>query len=300
MVYVDSGSTDDSVEQAELRGAEVVRLDMSSPFTAARARNAGVEHLLECYPQVEFVQFVDGDCQVEAGWMDAAQRELEMDPTLAVVCGRRREIDTANSVYNMLCDIEWDTPVGAADACGGDAMYRVNAFRAVGQFDEEFIAGEEPELCYRLRCAGWRIKRVNRDMTRHDANMHRFQQWWKRSQRSGYAYALGALEHGFGSGRYKTRHCLSVFFWGGALPLSLLFLAFFNGWMALLLTGLTYGYLGYRIYRHSRREHPDFEQRQTAIYSAFLVLQKFPELCGILQCGWQHMTGRGATIIEYK
>lgn len=41
IIYVDSGSTDNSVAEARARGAEVVELDMSIPFTAARARNAG-------------------------------------------------------------------------------------------------------------------------------------------------------------------------------------------------------------------------------------------------------------------
>jgi glycosyltransferase involved in cell wall biosynthesis len=50
IVYVDSGSTDGSVAAAQDSGAEVVALDLSVPFTAARARNAGLARVLELAP----------------------------------------------------------------------------------------------------------------------------------------------------------------------------------------------------------------------------------------------------------
>src|SRR3990170_3982962 len=66
VVYVDSGSTDGSVEMARSMGAEVVELDLATPFTAARARNEGFHRLEQLNPNVAFVQFVDGDCEVVA------------------------------------------------------------------------------------------------------------------------------------------------------------------------------------------------------------------------------------------
>src|SRR3954469_23114936 len=91
VVYVDSGSTDGSVAMARQLGAHVVELDMSTPFTAARARNAGVVKLIEIVPDVEFVQFVDGDCEIVDGWLARALSECCANPQAAVVCGRRRE-----------------------------------------------------------------------------------------------------------------------------------------------------------------------------------------------------------------
>ena len=41
VMYVDSGSTDGSLQLAANLGVEVLALDMSTPFTAARARNEG-------------------------------------------------------------------------------------------------------------------------------------------------------------------------------------------------------------------------------------------------------------------
>jgi GT2 family glycosyltransferase len=185
-VYVDSGSDDGSVGLARSMGVEVVELDPSRPFSAARARNEGYQRLRALAPSSRYVMFVDGDCEVDRGWLERARVELEARPRAAVVCGRRRELYPGRSIYNRLADLEWDTPVGEAKTCGGDSVIRVEAFDAVGGFDPSAAAGEEPELCQRLRRAGWSIWRVDAEMTRHDLGMTRFGQWWRRQYRSGY------------------------------------------------------------------------------------------------------------------
>ena len=91
IVYVDSGSDDESVAAARAAGAEVVELDLSIPFTAARARNAGLARVADLVPEGAFVQVLDGDCELDPGWIDTARAVLEAEPDLAVVCGRRRE-----------------------------------------------------------------------------------------------------------------------------------------------------------------------------------------------------------------
>src|SRR5258708_2313140 len=146
VVYVDSASIDDSVEQARGRGFEVLELDMSTPFTAARARNAGLGRLRARWPELQYVQFIDGDCALAPGWLHAAVRELEASPQLAIVCGRRREVHREASIYNRLCDMEWNTLVGDAKSCGGDALAQLSALLDEGGYDEVFIAGAEPEL----------------------------------------------------------------------------------------------------------------------------------------------------------
>ena len=136
MVYVDSDSTDDSVAFARSIGADVIELDRSKPFTAARGRNAGWRHLRATYPHLAFVQFVDGDCEVIDGWLDIAVKALLEDPRLAAVCGRRRERYPERSVYNRACDIEWDTELGEAMEFGGEVMMRFEALEAVDGYEE--------------------------------------------------------------------------------------------------------------------------------------------------------------------
>jgi hypothetical protein len=187
VVYVDSGSSDGSQTFARAAGVEVVDLDMSTPFTAARARNAGLARLVELLPDVEFVQFVDGDCEVHGGWPAAAANALRQEEKLAAVSGRLRERFPEKSLYNRLADLEWDRPVGIEKSCGGNAMFRVRMLREVGGYDATLIAGEEPELCARLRAKGWLIRRIANEMALHDLAMFKQSQWLTRARRHGFA-----------------------------------------------------------------------------------------------------------------
>jgi GT2 family glycosyltransferase len=293
VVYVDSASTDDSVEQANRRGVEVVALDMSLRFTAARARNAGLRRLCERLPKLAFVQFIDGDCALAPRWLEAAVREMEDDTHLAVVCGRRRERFPETSIYNRLCDMEWNTPVGETEACGGDMLARMEALLAVKGYDECLIAGEEPELCARLRARGWRIRRIGEDMTVHDAAMARFYQWWRRTARSGHAYAeLNAMHPGV-----WRREMRSILGWGLVLPAAAFLSASFTDGLGLaLLAG--YPALWLRILR-GRHAYGD-TARDAALYASFCVLGKVPQLTGIAIYWWNRGRGRRSHLIEYK
>lgn len=187
IVYVDSGSTDGSQQLASSLGVDVLALDLSTPFTAARARNAGRERLRERAPGAAYVQFVDGDCEVAPGWLEAGVRALEQDATIAAVSGRLRERYPERSLYNRLADLEWDRPAGEEKSCGGNAMMRLESFDRAGGFDPTLIAGEEPELCARLRALGLRIVRLADEMALHDIAMTTRAQWMKRARRHGHA-----------------------------------------------------------------------------------------------------------------
>jgi len=297
VVYVDSGSTDGSLTLAASLGVDVLQLDMSIPFTAARARNAGYRRLLQIAPGVPLVQFVDGDCEVVAGWTDKAVARLAERPDLAVVCGRRRERHPDASVYNRLCDIEWDTPIGDTAACGGDAMMRLAALEAVGGYDPQLIAGEEPELCVRLCKRGYRIERLDAEMTLHDAAITRFSQWWRRNVRAGHAFSEGASLHGRGADRHGVRNVRSAIFWGGAVPTVALLGAVPSGGASLVLFG-GYGLLALRVYRRQRRQGRP--PRDAAVAATFIVLAKFPELRGVIKFHWNRARGQRSPLIEYK
>ena len=154
VVYVDSNSTDGSVELARSLVGNVVELDPSLPFTAARARNEGFARLGQIHPALSFVQFVDGDCELAAGWLDKGHRVLEERPDVAAVVGRRREYHPEQTIYNRLADLEWDTPIGEAKHFGGDVLVRTDAFRQVAGYDPTLIAGEDPDLSVRIRQHG--------------------------------------------------------------------------------------------------------------------------------------------------
>ena len=289
IVYVDSGSTDDSVAEARARGVTVVPLDMSQPFTAARARNAGVAALASDDQAPDYIQFIDGDCILDAHWLPLATEFLQSNPVVGVACGRRRETAPEASVYNQLINQEWNTPIGQTRSCGGDALMRRSAFVEVGGFDPALIAGEEPELCVRLRQAGWQIWRLDAEMTRHDAAIHRFAQWWRRTRRAGYAYAQGAALHGAPPERHNVAQTQRALIWGLALPVTALLGALLINPVFLLLL------LAWpaQILRLSWRDG-DLTR------ATFLTLGKVPEALGVVEYWFKSRTGRGGKLIEYK
>lgn len=294
VVYVDSGSTDNSVAMARDLGVEVVELDIGVPFTAARARNEGFRRLRDTVPELVYVQFVDGDCEVVSGWLEKAVDFLDGHTDVAVVCGRRRERYPGRSVYNMLCDIEWDTPVGEAKSCGGDALMRAWAFEQAGMYRDGMIAGEEPELCVRLRVAGWKVWRLGEEMTLHDAAITRFAQWWKRTMRSGHAYAEGTYLHGTPPVRHVVKESRRIWIWGLAIPLVTVSLTIWLGvWCLAML--LIYPVQIVRLALRGTRS-----TRENWWRALFLVLGKFPEVIGQLKFVFNRFAGKTARLIEYK
>ena len=297
VVYVDSGSTDGSQALAQGMGVEVVELDMSTPFTAARARNAGFARLCERCPQARFVMFVDGDCEVVEGWMQRAEERLLERADLAAVCGRRRERYPERSIYNALCDLEWDSPLGEARACGGDVMIRIEALKDVGGYRDDLIAGEEPEMCVRLRAAGWKIERLDAEMTLHDANMTRFSQWWQRAVRAGHAFAEGAHLHGAPPERHLVRESRRAVVYGAVVPALALGGAPLTLGMSLSLL-YAYPYTALRAYQYGRGR--GWSSKSAALYSASCTIGKFPEAQGVLRFHRNRLAGRRSGIIEYK
>ena len=267
---------------------------MNIPFTAARARNEGVRLLLQLEPSLDYVQFVDGDCELVEGWLDAAAAFLDENNDVAMVCGRLRERHPEHSIYNLLCDIEWDTGVGLAKACGGIAMVRLNAFEAAGGYRADLIAGEESELCVRLRAAGKKIWRLDAEMALHDAAMTRFGQWWKRTVRTGYAYAEGAHLHGSSSEMHRVKELKSIWIWGGIIPVIAVSLTIWLGVWGLVVL-LAYPLQVARIALRGTRS-----AKVNWLRAFFLVLGKFPEALGQLKFIYYNLTGKASRLIEYK
>ena len=293
VVYVDSGSKDNSVRSARDSGASVVVLSSDKPYSAARGRNEGFATIKELVPELEFVQFIDGDCTLVPGWIESALTYIGQRNDLALVCGRRRERFPNASIYNKLCDLEWNTPIGEATACGGDMLVRTDAYQKAGGFREQLIAGEEPEFCVRLREQGWKIWRMDADMTLHDAAMKHFSQWWARTVRCGYAYAEVSTLHARSCHGVWKRETLRAIFWGGLLPVGILIGAVFHPVIAA-------GAAIYPVQIVRIASTRGIGSAQSWLYALFLTIGKPAEFVGITRYFKRRLFSRPASLIEYK
>jgi len=298
IVYVDSGSTDGSCDTARAEGADVVDLDISIPFTAARARNTGFRRLLERWPDVEYVQFVDGDMEVLPGWLDAATEVLDARDDVVAICGIRRERHPERSIYNRICDVEWRIgPPGETASFGGDVMFRVAALAGVGGYAEHVIAAEDDELGVRLRDRGGVLLRVDRESTLHDADMDRFAQWWTRAKRCGHAYAQVSGLHGEGSEKKFVREMKRAWVFGAALPASAALLAVPTLGLSWLALGI-YPLNAVRIAVDTRKR--GFDWRDAVAWGASCALSPIPQAFGALKFHLDRLRAKRPEIIEYK
>ncbi len=182
LIYVDSNSSDGSCARARRRGATVLELGSARP-SAAAGRNIGWRAA-----SGRLVLFLDGDTLLDPGFVQRALPELD-EASVVAVWGHRREIDPTQSIYTRVLDLDWVFAPGRVDYFGGDVLMRRAALEQVGGFDAALVAGEEPELCRRLRELGWQIAHIDAPMTGHDLAITTLQAWWRRAERAGLAYA---------------------------------------------------------------------------------------------------------------
>lgn len=299
LVYVDSGSSDNSITIAKPLADDVLELDPSRPFSAARARNEGFERLTALFPEVQLIQFVDGDCVLSDGWLEAARQAMLSDSKRAVVVGHLQECNPDGSIYNRLCALEWRSPAGDLEnygALGGISMTRASVFRDLGGFNVNVIAGEDSEFGVRLSLAGYRVTKINHDMAIHDANMTTFGQWWKRSVRAGHAIGQRAHLNGNTVVKDCVKERKSTLCWGVLLPLLALLLLMPTRGLSLLIL-LAYFVLGLKVYLFRRNQNESISD--AVIYAKFIVLGKFANGLGLLKFYFNRFKQR-YEIIEYK
>ncbi|TVP70738.1 MAG: glycosyltransferase [Rhodobacteraceae bacterium] len=291
VIYVDSGSRDDSVTQARALGITVCALDPVRPFTAARARNEGFAALGP--DRAEFVHFVDGDCILQPDWPAQALDFMREHPQAGLVFGRQFEARPDASVYNFLTDWEWDKPAGRDALSAGCVLVRTTAMVELGGYDEALIAGEDDDFCLRLQAAGWETWRIGGAMTEHDARLLSFAPWWRRMLRAGYSYGALGQRHAQKGRAQRVRALV----WGGVVPLlGLIGLVF---WLPLfLLMALAIALSLTRQTRRFMRMELDPDRAFRA--ASVLMLGKHAELQGLVRFWRDQRAGRVSGLIEYK
>jgi GT2 family glycosyltransferase len=293
VIYVDSGSLDDSVEIANRLDVFVLKLSDAEPYTAARARNAGFAALMEHWPDMRYVMFIDGDCELAEAFPGAGVEALSNSQDVGVVTGKCRELRPDATIYNRLCEMEWNGPIGDIGACGGIFITRTDIFKTVNGFNQTVIAAEDDEFCIRVRGLGYKIRRIDCDLCYHDADMRHFGQWWRRAVRAGHAYAqVSEIHAGYFSGPRRR-----AWGWGLVLPAGILLSApFSGGWSFVLLALYPLSYARTRARLIKEGALPS----HAGLHAVFLTLSKFPNLIGMLDYRRKRLFNRDVAIVEYK
>lgn len=182
IIYVDSDSTDGSPERAKTLGVQVLVVHPERP-AAAIGRNAGWRAAT-----APFILFLDGDTILNPDFVKAALPSFD-DPVVAVVCGHLRERFPYASLYQRVMDLDWFSQPGVSEFCGGIALIRRAVLEEVNGFDSRLIAGEEPEMCQRIRIHNYLILHIDQEMALHDLAITYWSQYWQRAIRTGHAYA---------------------------------------------------------------------------------------------------------------
>jgi glycosyltransferase involved in cell wall biosynthesis len=295
VIYVDSASTDGSPDLASSYGATVIVVHPERP-TAAIGRNAGWRRA-----KSDFVLFLDGDTILHPDFPRIAYNTISQTPSVAAVWGHRREIHPEASLFNRVLDLDWIYAPGFTDFCGGDVLMRRQALVETNGYDERLIAGEEPELCRRMRAKDYKILHIDQPMTGHDLQMTRWNQYWKRATRAGHAYAeiSERFRHSADPAWKKERDAnfLRGGFWVASLLLALVacfWLGFFplSGWFALLTL------LSARSAWKARWKSKNIVT--LLLYGFHSQLQQLPISVGQLQYEWNKRQGKSRGLIEYK
>jgi hypothetical protein len=203
----------------------------------------------------------------------------------------------SESFYSRMIDIDWEMPVGRVHCHGGDAIDRVAALRQVGGWSADLIAGEDPDLGFRLNDAGWSIHCLPEKMTRHDIAMRSFRAYWKRSVRSGHAYAEVYWRNRRGSGRRWLRTNVSILFYGLILPLATVVLLW-AWWPLALIPVLVYARAAMLLAMSCRRR--GLSWGTSLAYGGLSILCKMASAIGVLRFVLGRLTGKRQGLIEYK
>lgn len=298
LVYVDSGSRDGSAGLARSLGVDTFELDPARPFSAARARSEGTQRLLQRHPALQKIQFVDGDVVLAEGWLAAAARVLDEVPGVAAVNGRLAEQHPERSIYNRLCEIEWNqAEAGEIESFGGNVMIRVSGLREAGGWNPAVIAAEDDELAIRLRRAGGRIHRLDRLMGYHDAAITSLRQWWIRAVRCGHAYAQVSSLHGADPALHFGPQLRRTVLWGALVPAGALGLAL----PTLGLSLLALGAYPLRALRTGRSAHNrGIPLRDALSWGVACTVSSVPEVLGVAKFYRNRFLGKASSIIEHK
>lgn len=191
IILVDSVSEDKTVEIAKSYPIKIVQ------FTHVKDRSCGAAAELgyQCSTG-DYLFFIDGDMELEEGFVEGALSILLSDERIAGVGGIIR--DNSSRTYSDRKRIEYydmlDKKVEVS-SLGGGGLYRRSAIEVAGCFaNSELKACEELDLGIRLRNKGFKMYRLPSVSVNHtghsESTFQMYQRLWSTGRLTSYAVLL--------------------------------------------------------------------------------------------------------------
>lgn len=196
VILVDSLSTDRTVEIARSYSVRVVQFSRLEDRGCGAAVQLGYQ-----FANGAYIYVLDGDMELQTGFIAKALAILEAEPYLAGVGGKLVDTHVRTSA-----DARRAQTIGSVskrievDHLGGGGLYRREAIESVGYLAHRWLpACEEAELGFRLHAAGWRLVRLPDVAVTHTGHEESSWEMLGRLWRNGRAHAGGMfLRSAFG------------------------------------------------------------------------------------------------------
>ncbi len=193
VVLADACSEDRTLEIARAYPIRIVQLADPAERSCGIGPQLGFQH-----SQGEYLYLMDGDMQLQPGFMPQALSFLAQHPEVAGAGGQLIECNGANLEYRertqRMARSEAHRVPGPVDRLDGGALYRRRAIAEVGYLsDRNLHSYEEFDLAARLRARGWKLWRLPVDaVSHHGHTTHALRLVWQR-WRTRYACGTGEL-----------------------------------------------------------------------------------------------------------
>lgn len=164
LTVVDNASTDETPDILEKLGVHSIRCSQNLGF--GRAVNKGMR---EVDLSETDVVILNNDLLLTRGWLGSLQSVLKLREGVGIVAPVTNRAASSQAMYPDLMEPHIEilarllrevrpTPVEVPCVTGVCMLIQGECLREIGLFDEIFVlAGEDFDLCYRARAAGWKV-----------------------------------------------------------------------------------------------------------------------------------------------